>query len=374
MKLTARQLLSIDRWFSPLNRLVRGRNYRAGLKKTGSGDVAIIKLMGLGSIIRLLSLCHESNVDLSRVILITFASNREACRLLKVDRALFIRTDSALHFVRDCIAVLFSVVRIKPYLIIDFERCSNSVALYRRCLSIAGGSSTLGFDEFITVSTTRHTVFNVNAFTFHQMLLRGIECMQKKVAGEPAKKSRENSSKVVVNINCSEYLLARRYPRDLFKALIVKLNHRMENAIFYLTGAASERAYVEELASALHQSGVRIHNVAGKWTLTELYGILLTSRLFVSGDSGPLHLAIYLGVPTLAIWGPTRPQHFGYVDTDSLVNVSMDLPCAPCFTNPHSTPAVACKGKITCLSELSPEAILLSADRLLLQIPQLATW
>lgn len=364
MKLQARQLLKIDRWFYPLNRVLRGHAF-ASTRKVQTGRVAVIKLMGLGSIIRLLSLCRERKVDFSRVVLVTFASNREACHLLGVDHCLFIRTNNFFFFVKDCFSVLFAVKRSKPDRIIDFERCSNAVSLFTQCLAFAGDSAVLAFDDLDPIQTPRRTLLNINQYSFHEMLLAGIDRMpQMQHSTVLEVHGLKDFSKIIVNINCSEYLLARRYPRQLFLEVIEGLSQRGDTT-FYLTGAESEHEYVEKLASELMESGVRVHNVSGEWTLTQLQQALLTSALFISGDSGPLHLAIHLSVPTLAIWGPTRPQHFGYNDSESLANVSQDLPCAPCFAHPRSVPAAFCKGQINCLQDLTPVLIVRSAEKLL---------
>jgi hypothetical protein len=364
VKLSARHLLKIDRWFHPLNRVFRGRNL-SSIRKAQTGRVAVIKLMGLGSIIRLVSLCREKQVDFSRIVLITFESNREACHLLGVDHCLFIRTNSLFHFCQDCLTVLLTVRRSKPDWIIDFERCSNAVSLFRQCLAFAGDSSTASFDDLDPVQTARHTILNIKHYSFHEMLLTGIDRMARAELRVVSEVHRlKDSSKIIVNINCSEYLLARRYPRHLFREVIESLSRRGDY-VFYLTGAASEHGYVEKLASELMLSGVRVQNVSGEWTLTQMQHALLTSALFISGDSGPLHLAIHLGVPTLAIWGPTRPRHFGYTDSGVLANVMQDLPCAPCFAHPRSKPAVFCKGQISCLRDLSPGTIIHSAESLL---------
>lgn len=364
MRLPARHLLTIDRWFYPLNRLVRGLR-GSSVREAQKGRVAVVKLMGLGSIIRLLSLCRERQVDFSRVVLVTFDSNREACHLLGIEHGLFIRTRNIFHFVLDCLKAVFTMKQTKPDWIIDFERCSNAVSVFRQFLALAGGSRTLAFDDLDPVENPRHTLLNINQYSFHEMLLKGIERMPKADQHTVSEvRGLRNSTKVIININCSDYLLARRYPRHLFREVIEALGRRDESE-FYLTGSASERGYVEELAEGLTSSGVRVHNVAGEWSLTQLQQEVITSGLFISCDSGPLHLAIHLGVPTLAIWGPTRPQHFGYRDSEVLVNVSEKLPCAPCFMHPHSVPAVSCEGRISCLHDLSPGAIIRPAEKLL---------
>jgi heptosyltransferase I len=63
-----------------------------------------------------------------------------------------------------------------------------------------------------------------------------------------------------------------------------------------------------EMASPEPAIPGNFHNLTGRSTLTELLGMVARARLVVGNDSGPLHLAAALGRPTLALFGPTRPE------------------------------------------------------------------
>jgi heptosyltransferase-1 len=54
-------------------------------------------------------------------------------------------------------------------------------------------------------------------------------------------------------------------------------------------------------------------------TLTELIALTRRARLFIGGDTGPLHLAAALQVPVVAIFGPTDPARTGPFATRSIV-------------------------------------------------------
>ena len=59
-----------------------------------------------------------------------------------------------------------------------------------------------------------------------------------------------------------------------------------------------------------HLAGPAV-NLAGKTTLRELASVLAACDLLVSGDSGPMHLAVAVGTPTVAIFGATDPARHG---------------------------------------------------------------
>ena len=54
-------------------------------------------------------------------------------------------------------------------------------------------------------------------------------------------------------------------------------------------------------------------------SLTELIALTRHARIFIGGDTGPMHLAAALGVPVVAIFGPTNPARNGPFGTRSIV-------------------------------------------------------
>ena len=54
-------------------------------------------------------------------------------------------------------------------------------------------------------------------------------------------------------------------------------------------------------------------------SLTQLIALTRRARLFIGGDTGPMHLAAALGVPVVAIFGPTDPARNGPFGTRSIV-------------------------------------------------------
>lgn len=67
----------------------------------------------------------------------------------------------------------------------------------------------------------------------------------------------------------------------------------------------------------------------GPLTVREMMAVLAVCDLFVGNNSGPLHIAGALGVPTVSVMGPTDPERFWPRGVDDRV-VRHDLPCSPC--------------------------------------------
>ena len=71
---------------------------------------------------------------------------------------------------------------------------------------------------------------------------------------------------------------------------------------FLIFGSASERPLCETVTSAL---GARARNLAGETSLREFIDLAAACRLFLTNDSGAMHVASALGVPTVTIFGAT---------------------------------------------------------------------
>ena len=70
-------------------------------------------------------------------------------------------------------------------------------------------------------------------------------------------------------------------------------------------------------------------------SLTELIALTRRARLFIGGDTGPMHLAAALGIPVVAIFGPTNPARNGPFGTR---NVVLRSPSSPTTHTRRSQP------------------------------------
>lgn len=75
-----------------------------------------------------------------------------------------------------------------------------------------------------------------------------------------------------------------------------------------VAGGSAEQEQGRQLAAQL---GEGVVDVTGRTNLKELAALLADAALFVSGDTGPLHIAVATGVPIVALYGPTRPERTG---------------------------------------------------------------
>ena len=114
--------------------------------------------------------------------------------------------------------------------------------------------------------------------------------------------SYNRSSSAPVLIHPGSGGTAKCWPRERFETLIAKLRSCGVRAI-PLLGEVEQETWPAEVIDRW-QSAFDAQTPA---TLEELRQLLLTGRLFLGNDSGPTHLAAQLGVPTIALFGPTDP-------------------------------------------------------------------
>ena len=72
-------------------------------------------------------------------------------------------------------------------------------------------------------------------------------------------------------------------------------------------------------------------NLAAKTTIKELISQIANLDLFITGDSGPMHLAAALQVPTVAIFGPTEEGVTSQWMNEKSIIVKKNLECQPCM-------------------------------------------
>jgi heptosyltransferase-2 len=149
----------------------------------------------------------------------------------------------------------------------------------------------------------------------------------------------------------AEYGPAKRWPLENFVAVgnaLAGLGHPL-----VILGATGDVSLAAKLAEQL--PGAR--NRAGETTLAEFMAELAGASLVVSNDSGAMHLASALGVPTVAIFGSTEPAMTGPLGARTAV-LRHHVPCSPCFLRD-------CPLDFACMHSITPARVLAAAAEFL---------
>jgi len=110
-------------------------------------------------------------------------------------------------------------------------------------------------------------------------------------------------------------LTAKRWPLERYRELTRRLIHDL-NVQVLLIGGPGDTTLTQALMDGLDVPPDSVLDLAGKLQFGQLAAQLQACSLFVGNDSSPMHLAAAVGIPVLAIFGPTSPQEYGPYPTD----------------------------------------------------------
>lgn len=149
----------------------------------------------------------------------------------------------------------------------------------------------------------------------------------------------------------AEYGPAKCWPAEHYAALARSL-HTDTGQPVVLLGSGKEAALAEDIAQQAGGSGCLV--LAGKTSLDEAMALIAGARGLVSNDSGLMHVGAAFGLPQVAVFGSTSPEHTPPLNARAEViwlKEELRLDCAPCFER------VCPLGHTRCLTEVAPDRV-----------------
>lgn len=133
--------------------------------------------------------------------------------------------------------------------------------------------------------------------------------------------------KKLVAIHPGSVWLTKRWFPERYAKVIEELENNFDVKTV-LIGGKSDSKLAKEI---IELSNVKPIDLTGKTTLSDLMNIMPKFKLFITNDSGPMHIACAYKVPTLAIFGPTTKElgFFPYAKNSKVLEIK-DLKCRPC--------------------------------------------
>jgi lipopolysaccharide heptosyltransferase I len=118
-------------------------------------------------------------------------------------------------------------------------------------------------------------------------------------------------------------------------------------SVVVLTGGPADRPVTGRIRGMMRQPAV---DWGGETTLRELAALASLADLFVTTDTGPMHLAAAAGARVLALFGPTAPWRTGPYGPDHIV-VRTGIACSPCFRR-------ECDRGMECMNDITVEEVM----------------
>jgi len=136
--------------------------------------------------------------------------------------------------------------------------------------------------------------------------------------------------KPTLGINAgATYGSAKRWYPERFAQVAAAFNEKYNIIIF---GGPNEIEMSKEIEENLLRLGVKNYtNLAGKTTIEELCSNIAGCSLFITNDSGPMHVAAAYQIPTIAIFGPTKYKETSQWKNAKSKIIRKEMDCSPCM-------------------------------------------
>jgi len=157
-----------------------------------------------------------------------------------------------------------------------------------------------------------------------------------------------NYNKPTLGINAgATYGSAKRWYPERFAAVASNFAKEYDIVIF---GGPNEVEMAAEIEENLKKLGVTNYtNLAGKTSVEELCSHVGGCSLFITNDSGPMHIAAAYQVPTVAIFGPTKHTETSQWMNEKSIIVRHEMECSPCMKRECPLKHHECMTTITAL-------------------------
>jgi len=172
--------------------------------------------------------------------------------------------------------------------------------------------------------------------------------------GEWLKSLNINPDDLVIIINPGAYYgSAKRWPVSKYADLASLLQKKIAAQILII-GSSEELSLAEAISSLMDKKPFIL---AGQTSLSRLVSLISFADLFITNDSGPMHLANALKVPAIVLFGPTDPNRTGPYQQPSSV-IHKGAPCWPCSYR-------ECPFDHRCMLDISPLEVFQSCQKYL---------
>lgn len=332
-------------------------------KERSTRKIVVMKFFGMGSIVVASPSLRALRDQFpgAEIHFVTFRSNKDLLEILNLtDKNYFVDPSTSASFVQSTLKVAAELRKEDCDLVIDLEFFAKFPLVLG---SLAGIPRKAGF--YLTMEPWRRTLLDVagnynHYFHTKDIFLSLVYLLAKddsyyldfgefaakykypKIVPTPEERNnlreklkglgiRKDQPLLVINPNTSPDLApeARKWPEARYAELGARLLDEHPTAAALYIGAKGERAYVEGI---VHDVGnPRAVSVAGELSLKELVVLFAESAIVISNDSGPMHLACLVDVPTVGLFFADTPTLFAPLGT-KVASVAPPLYSIPLFT------------------------------------------
>lgn len=166
---------------------------------------------------------------------------------------------------------------------------------------------------------------------------------------------------VLITVHPGASCPSKIWPLDYFAKLVDMIIATFKDVKVIIISGQKEKELAKRLYSLMGQKAVL---AAGRFSVSQIASLLKRSRLFISNDSGPVHISVAVGTPVIALFGRNQPGlspvRWGPVGKNDVI-LHKDVGCKVCLAHD-------CRLGFKCLEAITPdevfEKVKLMVDRL----------
>ncbi len=361
----------LDRWLGKIS-LWSGRLIAPLLSQGPPLErrVVVTKFFGLGSLLQTYRLLDALRAEGYEVAVLTFKNNipfgkqmRGPVHFIPIDPS------SPIRFVRSSWQAARAMNQWRPQVYLDLELFSYYSAL----LGILSNAPVRV--AFFSVIRPRlfYMTHRVRLNTFVHISHNYLQFARPLVAADTFEKAARRFQpkeifKEIPPSDCSApYVVFAPYgsdtlgglkiwPNGHWRRLAMLLTKKHPQVKIFIVGAPSDLAESEKLTQAINHPNVE--NLVGRTSLDALFRLLAHAALTIAIDSFPFHLSTLLGRPTIGLFGPETPVHYGPGDQPRSVALTAGVHCSPCINiYAGKVSELACTNNV-CLQQILPEQVM----------------
>ena len=340
---------------------VLNRNHN--IKREAPSNILVIKMLGFGSLVMAAHSIYSLKVKYpnAKLLLMCGPGVKDGAELLRLFDEIWVIDDKTFgSLLVSSLSSLWKCWTKKKLWVVDLEvysKLTTIFSLWTCAINRFGfimksvgfrfklNTHNVYFNQFSLVEKNYQRI--VHAMGCHDIIPFHLQSANKREV--------ENLHTLAINNTCSELSPERKMPnRQLAEVLQWFLDHTSYRLV--LLGGPVDKDNNEEVLKDYfpNVSSDRLENLAGKISFEEYFIMLHKEcRMLLTIDSGPLHIARLLGVPTLSLWGPTNPD--ARIEINELNRaIYLAVPCSPCA---HQVTELPCHGNNFCIKNISIEQL-----------------
>ncbi|MFH0807149.1 MAG: glycosyltransferase family 9 protein [Elusimicrobiota bacterium] len=346
--------------------------FRKKTQPTPPRKILVMKFWGMGSIILSTPLLQALKTKFpdSKIYFLTLSRNEEIVKMFEpVNEVITLDIDHGpAGFLMSFVKIVAVMRGIKLDILLDLEFFTRFSAIVTY---LSGAKERIGFKAWEAWRGQLHTIgvpfnryWHVAQNFYNLGRAAGIPEEKNLVLLQPkpaidvnaemktifSRFNLESGKYICINPNAGEIAMTRRWPKDNFTQLTKNILSRSKDLKIAYIGNSKESGYIDSIISGLDKS--RVINTAGTLNISQLIVLFKNSKLLISNDSGPLHLAVALKTPTISFFGPETPVLYAPSGDKNIVFFK-NLDCSPCI-NVHEDKTFRCDKKSpACLEDIT---------------------